>query len=79
MPGILEFEMELSRKAIIAIAERKLARALTEDERASVQSINSLLQLDSFCRAFNSPACTSAEVIANLNCLIAQNANANPD
>lgn len=72
MPGILEFEMELSRKAIIAIAERKLSRPLTEEERAGVHSINSLLQLDSICRAFNSPAYTSVEVMADLEPLVMQ-------
>lgn len=66
MPGLLEFEMELCRKAITAVAERKLSRALTVKERAGVQNINSLLQLDSICRAFNSQTYTAAEVLTDL-------------
>jgi hypothetical protein len=66
MPGILEFEMELSRKAIITAAERKLARPLTEKERAGFQSISSVLQLNSIYRAFTSPTYSVAEVRADL-------------
>lgn len=69
MPGLLELELELSRKEAVAAAERKLARTLTEPERAGIQNIGSLLQLKSCVQAFESPAYTPAKVLADLESL----------
>jgi len=66
MSGGLDLAIELSRKQIIAAAERKLARSLTKSERAGIERIGSLLRLESIGRAFDSPACTPAEVLACL-------------
>lgn len=66
MTGGLDLAIELSRKQIIAASERKLARPLTEGERAGVERIRSLLRLESIGRVFDSPACTPAEVLASL-------------
>lgn len=66
MPGILEFEMELSRKQIIAAAEQKLSRPLTDQERAGIHNINSILRLKSCGQAFVSPDYTPAQVLADL-------------
>jgi hypothetical protein len=63
---MLEFEIELSRKEVIAAAERKLLRPLSANERAGIGRIDSLLRLESFCRALNSPAYTAAEVLKDL-------------
>lgn len=66
MPGLLELEMELSRKEAVAAAERKLARPLTEPERAGIQNMSSLLQLKSCVEAFASSNYTPAKVLADL-------------
>jgi len=69
MGGGFELALELARHEMIIAAERKLARALTENERAIIERISSLLHVESYCRAFSSPAYTSAEVIADLEIL----------
>lgn len=62
----LDLAIELSRKQVIAAAERKLSRPLTESERAGVERIGSLLRLESLGRVFDSTTCTSAEVLTSL-------------
>lgn len=66
MAGELDLAIELSRRQVIATAERRLSRPLTESERAGIERIGSLLRLESIGRVFDSPACTSAEVLASL-------------
>lgn len=66
MVGGLELAMELSRRGVVSAAESKLSRSLTEGERAGIERIGSLLRLDAICRVFNSPAYTSADVLADL-------------
>lgn len=51
---------------IITAAEKKLGRSLTDAERQGVQSIHSLMMLESCCRAFGSAGTTEAEVLADL-------------
>lgn len=72
MGGGLELAMMLARREMIATTERKLARPLVENERAGIERISSLLRLESYCRAFASPAYTPAEVFADLDFLTKQ-------
>ena len=55
-----------SQQEIITAAEKKLGRSLTDAERQEVQSIRSLMMLESCCRAFGSAATTEAEILADL-------------
>lgn len=66
MAGGLDLAIELSRRQVIAAAERKLSRALTESERAGIGRISSLLRLESIGSVIDSPACTPNEVLACL-------------
>lgn len=72
MGGGFELALELGRHEMIVAAEIKLARPLTERERAGVEQISSLLRVESYCRAFASPAYTPAEVFADLEFLTKQ-------
>ena len=55
-----------SQQEAILAAEQKLARSLTEAERRGIESITSLMMLESCCRAFSSPVSTQAEVLTDL-------------
>ena len=55
-----------SRRDAIIAAERKLGRSLTEAERRGIESITSLMMLESCCQSFSSPVSTQAEVLADL-------------
>lgn len=70
MPGIFEFEMEMSRKEVIEAAEQKLLRPLTAVEKSGILQINSLLRLKHYYQVFNSPSYPAAEVEQELaNCI----------
>jgi hypothetical protein len=66
MPGLWEFEMELSRDETIAAAERKLARPLTEPELAGIQKLSSLLRLKNCARLFTAEDFSPVQVAADL-------------
>jgi hypothetical protein len=51
---------------VIATAEQKLGRSLTESERAGILKIDSLTALESCYQSFSSPVCTQARVLAAL-------------
>ncbi len=51
---------------VIVAAEQKLGRSLTEAERRGIESVTSLMMLESCCRSFSSPVSTQAEVLADL-------------
>lgn len=72
MGGGYELALKLARHEMVVAAERKLARPLTESEWAAIEQISSLLRVESYCRAFTSPAYTGAEVNADLEILINQ-------
>lgn len=69
MGGGFELALELARHETIVVAERKLARPLTESERAGIERIDSLLRVD---RSFATSAYTPAEVFADLEFLAKQ-------
>jgi hypothetical protein len=58
--------VEGTQLEIMTAAEKKLGRSLTDAERQGVQSIHSLMMLESCCRAFGSAGTTQAEVLADL-------------
>lgn len=72
MGGGFELALDLARHEMGVAAEIKLARPLTESERAGIEQISSLLRAESYCRAFVSPAYTPAEVFADLDFLTKQ-------
>ena len=67
MTDKMQQAIEMSRQDVIAAAEQKLGRSLTDAERRGIQSIGSLMTLDSCNQSFSSPACTPAQVLADLD------------
>ena len=66
MTGKIQQAIRESQQEIIAVAEQKLERTLTEAERRGIQSISSLMMLDSCHQSFSSPVATPAQVLADL-------------
>ncbi|WP_395739963.1 hypothetical protein [Prosthecobacter sp.] len=54
------------RQAAILAAEDKLARSLSEAERRGLESVASMMMLESCERSFSSPHVTQTQVIADL-------------
>jgi hypothetical protein len=54
------------QQEVIVAAEQKLGRTLTAVERLGIESITSLMMLDSCCQSFSSSAYTRAQVLADL-------------
>jgi hypothetical protein len=55
-----------TQQDVIVAAEQKLGCSLTESERRGIQSIGSLMMLESCLRSFSSPAYTQAQVFGDL-------------
>jgi hypothetical protein len=55
-----------TQQEVAVAAEQKLGRSLTEAERRGIQSIGSLMMLESCHQSFSSPAYTQAQVLADL-------------
>jgi hypothetical protein len=57
----------LSQKEAITLAEKKLNRLLSPEERKGIENIRSLMMLESMCQAYASPICTPEEVLKDLD------------
>ncbi len=66
MPNDIRAAIETCQREIIALAEKKIGRSLTESEENGIRRIHSIMMLESFSQALASPSCTPAEVIADL-------------
>jgi len=66
MTDKMQQAIEMSRQDVIAAAEKKLGRSLTESERAGILRIGSLMMLESCHQSFSSPVSTQAQVFADL-------------
>jgi len=66
MKDKMQEAIEASQQDVIAAAEKKLGRSLTEAERRGIQGINSLMILESCHQSFSSPVSTQVQVLADL-------------
>ena len=55
-----------TRQVVIVAAEQKLGRLLSAAERRGIESIGSLMMLESCHQSFSSPVYTQAQVLADL-------------
>ena len=60
------------REGVVSIAERKLARRLSEAERAGIDHIGSLMMLEACDRSFSSENYTAAQIEKDLSYFSAQ-------
>ena len=63
----------LMRADIIVAAEKKLGRPLSDDERAGIERLESLMLLESVERSFSHPSTDSAIVESDLKYFSKQN------
>ena len=66
MKDKMQQAIEACQQDVIAAAEQKIGRSLTDAERRGIQSIDSLMMLDSCSQSFSSPVSTPAQVLADL-------------
>ena len=66
MEDKLQQAFELCQQGVIEAAEHKLGRELTDNERAGLRRIRSLMMLESCEQMFNAPATPIAEVLMDL-------------
>ena len=67
-----KFAMERTRQGVIAAAGIKLARSLTDNERVSIEWVDSLLRLESYARRFAATEYPPTQVLADLDFLTKQ-------
>jgi len=54
------------RAGIIADAEKKIGRALTDEEKAGIERISSLMMLESLDRTFSAEATTAEQALSTI-------------
>jgi hypothetical protein len=66
MKDKMQQAIEASQQEVIIAAEQKLGRSLSDADRRGIQSIGSLMMLESCYQFFSSSVSTQAEVVADL-------------
>ena len=66
MTDKLQQALLLSQQEVITLAEKKLNRSLSPDERKGIENICSLMMLESMCQAYSSPIRTPGELLQDL-------------